>query len=206
MKSRNQNTQPGWTFQAARAFSLIELLVVIAVIAILAGLLFTAMPAITRSRIHAVTRAELTQVTTAIEAYKADYGSYPPDGTNTVMGLTNTPLYYELTGARIAGANYVSLDGSHTVGMGAAHARLGVQGIVNSSTSVAATDDRPAIKNYLPNLKPEQFITVAGVRLLAGSSAEQAWSYRSTNPTNNPNSYDLWIDVVTGSDTTRIAH
>src|SRR6266699_2584539 len=61
------------------AFTLIELLVVISIIALLAelivGLARYAGQTTKRSRVQ----AELNQVITAIEAYKAHFGHYPPD-------------------------------------------------------------------------------------------------------------------------------
>lgn len=190
--------------QSLPAFTLIELLVVIAVIAILAGLLFTAMPAISRAKMMATTRAELTQITTAIEAYKAQYNSYPPDNTNNPA---LNPLYFELSGMLIQNnTTYKSLDGSYSVNAGTVHSILRVPGILNASATVQATDDRAAIQSFLKEIKPTQLATNTGVRYLISSATETPWNYRVTNPTNNPNSYDLWIEVVTGDRTNVVAN
>jgi prepilin-type N-terminal cleavage/methylation domain-containing protein len=186
------------------AFTLIELLVVIAVIAILAGLLFAAMPAISGARIKSVARAELTQLSTAIEDYKSEYGSYPQDNTNNP---TLNPLYMELSGMLIvAGPSYRSLDGSYTVAANTANTTLRIPGLVNAAETAAATDDRKAIRSFLKEVKPTQLATNNTVRYLICSATETPWNYVSTTPTNNPSGYDLWIDVVNGRKTNRIAN
>ncbi|HOW79554.1 MAG TPA: hypothetical protein PK406_08895, partial [Verrucomicrobiota bacterium] len=32
------------------------------------------------------------------------------------------------------------------------------------------------------------------------------WRYNSSNPTNNPNSFDLWMDIAVGGKTNRICN
>src|SRR5688572_24620995 len=61
------------------AFTLIELLVVISIIALLASLIVGLAAYAGRSNIRTRVRAELNQVITAIDAYKAHFGHYPPD-------------------------------------------------------------------------------------------------------------------------------
>ncbi len=59
------------------AFTLIELLVVIGIIALLAGIILVA---VSRARGHASTArvmADLQAISTALEAYKSDFGDYP---------------------------------------------------------------------------------------------------------------------------------
>ena len=153
-------------------------------------------------------RAELTQITTAIEAFKAKYGSYPQDNQSTPRNLRNSPLYLELAGMQLIPQNssLKSLDGSYTVTLAAVQSVCNVSGLVNSSTSVQATDDHPAITSFLPDIKPTQLATNSGVRLLSCSVNDIAWSYNSSNPTNNPGTYDLWVDVVFGNRTNRVAN
>src|SRR5215470_17768228 len=80
------------------AFTLIELLVVIAIIAILAAMLFPIMNRVSINQTKAIAKSQLNQIDTAIRAYQAKYGFYPPDyPTNT----SSPPLYYELVGTRV---------------------------------------------------------------------------------------------------------
>jgi len=95
-----------------QAFTLIELLVVIAVIAILAGMIFPITGAVNRQKMRSKARAELNQVATLIEAYKAKLGHYPPD--NPVDPRIN-PLYYELAGTRLNQATFTTLDGASQI-------------------------------------------------------------------------------------------
>jgi prepilin-type N-terminal cleavage/methylation domain-containing protein len=189
------------------AFSLIELLVVIAVIAILAGLLFTAMPAVNRARMMGVARSELTQITTAIEAYKRKYGTYPQD--SPVSVAPRNPLYYELAGMQQVQtpASYKSLDGTYSIAYAVLTNSLKVEGILNSSTTLGATDEREAVESFLKELKPAQIATNGGVRVLACTVDDDlVWRYNSTNPTNNAGTYDLWVDVVVGRQTNRVGN
>lgn len=64
----------------ARAFTLIELLIVVAIIAILAAIAVpNFLEAQTRSKVSRV-KADQRTMATAIEAYRVDTNSYPPDG------------------------------------------------------------------------------------------------------------------------------
>jgi prepilin-type N-terminal cleavage/methylation domain-containing protein len=64
------------------AFSLIELLTVIAIIAILAGLLLTTSGFIQEKAGNARAQGEIQALSSALEAYKTDYGSYPAEDKN----------------------------------------------------------------------------------------------------------------------------
>lgn len=189
----------------SRAFTLIELLIVIAIIAVLAGLIFSAMPGIKAKQATSVAKSELTQISTAIESYKARYGSYPPDSPTNVAPAN--PLYYELEGMILSDGSYKSLDGSYQIATNIVLDNLMIPGLVNASTTAAATDDRPAIETFLKEVKPDQITTTNGVRLLTCSVDETAvWRYNSSNPTNNPGAYDLWVDLVFGGKTNRISN
>ena len=82
-----------------KGFSLIELLVVISVIAILMGIILPSVGAYRKRAMKAKTRADINQLSMALEAYKNDYRRYPSitGSTDYYMAL-NTLLYKALTG------------------------------------------------------------------------------------------------------------
>jgi prepilin-type N-terminal cleavage/methylation domain-containing protein len=197
------------------AFTLIELLVVIAIMGVLAALLFPVVGAVKKRQYINHTQAEMAQLETAIDRYKAAYGFYPPD--NPGNPLINQ-LYFELVGTGYDPTKtpplYTTLDGSaqiNTNQLGTVFGS-GVGGFVNCTKS-GAGEDSSAARNFLPDLRPNQAGTngVYGpaVKFLLGSvggpSAQyqplgqpdvNPWRYNSSNPTNNPGSYELWIQLV----------
>lgn len=197
------------------AFTLIELLVVIAVIGILAALLFPVMNRIQNKRITTVAYGELTQVATAIEAYHAKKGFYPPDNPNSV--ITNQ-LYWELTGSVLTTNVYTTRDGANSISTNNVSSFFGVPGFVNSSASIRGTDDAPTSESFIKELKPDQIVTVTvgavTTKVLAASEGWDqpgvqriaAWNYNSSHPTNNPGSYDLWVDLYIRGKTNRISN
>jgi prepilin-type N-terminal cleavage/methylation domain-containing protein len=209
-----------------RGFTLVEMLVVISVIAILAGMLFPITAAVNRTKTKAKTRAELAQVENAIALYKTTLGHYPPDSGLPVLNQ----LYYELVGTSLDGpvANQVftTLDGSHSIESTVLKPILNnrVSGFVNSTRQLG-DDEAKKAKSFLPALKAEQYAEVkvnnqGPIRLLnctvkwpAGRPeiipnypGVNPWRYVSTNPTNNPGSYDLWVDVVIGGKVFRFSN
>jgi len=154
------------------------------------------------------TRSELELIATAIDRYKADYGFYPPSAANAV---TNQ-LYYELEGTTFGGGTYTNLDGGASINTNNLSAYFSVSGILNCTQSTG--EDSKKAKSYLSDLKPGQIASNGVVTVLVGSvsgldpsyqpmsgftsgSGNNAnpFRYNSANPTNNPNSYDLWIQL-----------
>ena len=91
----------------------------------------------------------------------------------------------------------------------------GVGGFMNCSKP-GGGEDASAARNFLPDLKPNQIGTFTAATLPAiwvtnligsvggpdahtsrwASRTVNPWRYNSSNPTNNPGSYDLWIQLV----------
>ncbi len=174
------------------AFSLIEMLVVIAIIGMLAALVVGGASHAKKTMTISRVKAELNQIVTAIDAYHKKFGFYPPSAANR---LTNA-LYYELTGQSLGGAD--------------ANSYFGVKGIVNTQ----AGEDGQRVPNFLSNLgvegkaykdiEPSPAKQVFALTVPArGTGADpdiNPWRYVSVNPTNNTETYDLWAEVVIGSD------
>ena len=202
------------------AFTLIEMLVVIAIIGILAALILgTAAIASSKMR-RAKAEAERDALVTAIQSYKNKKGFYPPDNPNSTI---LSPLFYELTGTVSLGGAYKSLvSGEQPIAAINISNIFGVGGFVNSSADVTE------VQNFLPTTAKSSrtasfklpgspitytlfCITIKGppqTNTIDGKLFEpyDVWNYVSTNPTNNPGSYDLWIDVLYGGKTNRISN
>ena len=207
------------------AFTLIEMLVVIGIIGILATIIVAfILPKAQQSALNTV-NAELHQLETAIDTYHADFGAYPPDNPSQKaldpVGLTSfmtwnqnrhdflAPLYYELEGAVANVDNKGALTGTYGtngtfINQSDYVHYFGLGGPQNSSSA--------SLKNYLTNLRPSQFKRVApGVQVFVltcsiGTPSSPTdpnlnpWSYNSSNPTNNPATYDLFTtNIVVGN-------
>lgn len=131
-------------------------------------------------------------------------------------------LYYELTGTTninppSSAPLYQSLGGSlPNVAAADVQTAFGVGGFVNCSKSVSG-EDASVARNFLPDLKPNQITVISNstgpappvpVTILIGSVGGpdpnykplgtqnlNPWRYNSSSPTNNPGSYDLWIQL-----------
>src|ERR1041385_1401619 len=162
------------------AFTLIELIVVISIIAILASLIFPVIGAIDRKKKLNVARTELNQIETAIEGYKAKYGSYPP---SNPLNVKLNPLLLELVGSTKINATptYRTLDGGAQLTYPADFSTLfgaAVQGLVNTGTG-AQGDDAQSPQNFLKNLRPTQigqFKNAAGETANAVLLCSVKWS------------------------------
>ncbi len=207
------------TGRSGSAFTLIELLVVMAVIAILAALIFPAGAAIKRKATTNRARAELKLTAAAIEAYKGNRSHYPPD--NPGNPAINQ-LYFELIGTtNFTSTIYHTASGE---GMTNVSSFFGpkVTGFVNVSRG-SGDDEAQSARNYLPGLKPSEFLEVTngagGTAVVLGTiikgplmlsdTKEKTINpirYVSTNPTNNPAAYDLWVDIIVGGKTNRVSN
>lgn len=189
-----------------QAFTLIELLVVIAIIGILAGLLLSLVGTATERSKKARVSGDLKKLEAAIEFYKAKIGVYPPDNVQAKKDVRMSPLYYELLGTtNDTGGIYVIPATGEKISRATLQSTLGTAGIVNSQP--LAED----VKTFLMGVAPNQHARVGSrggdIELLivpvegpndftVGNARINPWRYNSSNPTNNPNSYDLWAEIV----------
>lgn len=197
-------------------FTLIELLTVIAIIAVLAALAVGMTVGAKNARVNSRAQAELRQIQTAIEAYKADRSQYPPDhlipGTRRVDPAIN-PLYYELQGMQVVNGVFKCKGDSDTIAPSDILQVFGRKGFLNASADAS----EPA-RTYLdPKASAVARVTVGGVNVellvtpfqWPANSADPApvpgtrvnpWRYVSTSPTNNVGHFDLWAEVYVGKE------
>jgi prepilin-type N-terminal cleavage/methylation domain-containing protein len=215
-------------FEARRnAFTLIELLVVLAIIGVLASLIVGLAGLAGRKSKEAQVRAQLNGLITAIDRYKSEFGYYPPDNvlSSTVVATNVNPainqLYYELTGVIVNNQNLTFQSVNRPAPISVAT----VQRVFRRDGFVHAATDAKELKFLGSNWKANQVQTVMigndEVDLLVvptpfpkghraavfkGSQFETVnpWRYVSTNPTNNPASFDLWAEVPINSTEVRI--
>jgi len=205
------------------AFTLIELLVVISIIALLAGLIVGLARYAGQNTKRSRVRAELNQVITAIDAYKAHFGHYPPDNvapSSKIVNAVTNQLFYELTGVIVDDRSRVFRARDRQQGIPI----VSVQNFFHADGFVNAGTNPKVIKSFLPSLKASQRRTISkapnpDIEVLAvpldwpannpsfsppfNSTDPQIrqvnpWRYVKTNPTNNPDSFDLWAEFVEG--------
>jgi prepilin-type N-terminal cleavage/methylation domain-containing protein len=132
-------------------------------------------------------------------------------------------LFYELEGTTTGdGTSYTNLGGSDIIAAtDVPKAFPGINGFMNCSKP-NADESLPQARNFLPDLKPNQIgrnctntfhgtLNTFGVTLIITSvggpdrsykplgplmpSDVNTWRYNSSSPTNNPGSYDLWVQL-----------
>ncbi len=223
---KNQNPIGG--VNKTRAFTLIELLVVISIMGVLAALTIPVLGKIKEGNYKKVARAELGQIEMALENYKAKYGTYPPCNQNPASAnyepAIMNQLYYELSGTTNNGSAFVTLDGRSQLDITPANevkTAYGVEGFVNCAKGVG--DEVLRAHNFLPSLKESQYNTYVSNNLVrttelvtsVGGPDQQYQPLKAPNlnpfrylypGTNNPNSYDLWVDICIKGRTNRISN
>ncbi len=192
-----------------QAFTLVELLMVISIIGVIAGLTVAGMASARGKKEESAVRTQLAKLELAIEAYKKQFGAYPPD--NAVMTSNNAalnPLAYELGGVRRSGANFTSeLDPQHTItvaGPPQLNAYFGLQGFVNvtpaggkarSFITGGGSGQNAAfvyVTNGTPGMPAAMFLQVPAEHPNGGANV---WRYRAYPVGGrNPKSYDLWAE------------
>lgn len=211
------------------AFTLIELLTVIAVIAVIAALILPVGNAVRRQALIHNAQAQMSQLQTALERYKSAYGFYPPACPN---GPLTNQLYYELVGTtnivappanpiyQVLGSPGQQLSGGTG---GQVNQVFGVNGFMNCAKP-GGDESAQSARNFLTDLNTNQFatVTISGIKvnLLVTPSGGPDASYNplgvansGVNPwryaypgTNNPGSYDLWIQLDIAGNTNLICN
>src|SRR5213594_271258 len=205
------------------AFTLIELLVVISIIALLASLIVGLARYAGQSNKRSRVQAELNQVITAIEAYKAHFGHYPPDNfvpSSKIVNPVTNQLFYELTGAIVDERSGVfrARDRQQGISSGFVRTYFNRDGFVNAGTNPKElksfislkASQRRAISSQSPGPEievlavtvdwPPKYPTFTPFNSSNDPQIRRVnpWRYVSTNPTNNPASFDLWAEFVEG--------
>ena len=207
------------------AFTLVELLVVIAIIGILAALVLGTAGLAKSKRTQSRVETEREAMTVAIDSYYKARGHYPPDNalTGASANSAQTPLYYELTGTVLNPATQIFTGADlQTFNSTALNNLFGVSGFINCSNSETPSKDffggglkigqRQLVKGSSGNNYTVLGITVDGPSVLQAAAGATStayinpWHYVSSNPTNNHDSYDLWMDVKYAGKTNRISN
>jgi prepilin-type N-terminal cleavage/methylation domain-containing protein len=205
-------TIPGSRDRRTRApgFTLVELLMVITIIGILAALVVGLIGVASKKSRENQVKAVLTELVTAIEAYKTRMGHYPPD--NPGNPGTNS-LFYELIGTSSTnnGTTFLTADRLFSIDSASINAAYGSPGFVNA----APTTNQ--VRSFLKGLKATRHAALPsppnppGVQALivpapGAGGAFNPWRYNSSNPTNNPRSFDLWAEFEAGGITVTIGN
>ena len=222
-RARTDGARMAGTGARGGGFTLIELLTVISIIGLVAGLVIGLGPGASRSMKVKRVQSDLRQIETAIESYKAKYGSYPPDNQYPVNGNAQAhggfpnQLFYELKGCyyQPQAGTFQSVYNNNVLRISQVKQVFNTDGIQNAS------EDRTAIQDFLKEMKPEQalvYTNIGGGQTIPifalrvpfagpdGPSKPNYWNYVSKNPTNNAQTFDLWAVVVIGRTTNVIGN
>jgi len=199
------------------AFTLVEMLTVIAIMGIVAGLVVTGVKSVGKKRDFNKVETQLTGLKLALEHYKDKFGSYPQD--NPASTITNA-LFYELSGTVFADnpgnptlSTFTVINGAQVITSSNAQLAFGAAGFVNTHAN------RQNVKTFLPELNANEHgeissapsievlkVSVKGPVMHGTNNDVNPWHYVSTNPTNNPGRYDLWAEILIGSETNIIGN
>lgn len=204
------------TGRSGAGFTLIELLAVIAIIGTIAGMLLAVGSSASNNSKKRLAEAERDQLITFIESYNAKKGFYPPDNpTNSV----NNPLFYELLGTTNAGTRFVAPNGD-SLPVNALQGIFGIGGFINSFNPNAESGEQ-SMQTFMKGLKDNQKMvltspggqnyTLLCVPLvnpyLQPPNIPSPWNYvTGSHATNNPTTFDLWVDIKLGNKRFRISN
>jgi len=224
------------TAGARRGFTLVEMLVVIAVIGLLAAMIVPLAGLASKKRNLARAQTEINNLALAIDNYKVKKGYYPPDNPTQPAGAFTNQLFYELWGmiapavsgnpfTNTLNASATGAAGFETISTATLAQFFNIKGIVNASP------DTNEIINFISRLGASEIQNIN----IGASPAAPVWvfavpmagplnglpvpsnngtnyapvnviRYVSTNPTNNPTTYDLWVDILIAGKTNRISN
>lgn len=121
-KSRGLGSNLGKSnVSAESAFTLMELMAVVAIIAILAGLTLGTLGYVNKKGAESRARSEVAALAAAIDAFKIEFGSYPPDQSTLYNELTgsgainNSKLLFEPTAGMATNSKFVDPWGTDYV-------------------------------------------------------------------------------------------
>jgi hypothetical protein len=214
-----------------RRLSARETIAVVAILALLAGLGYVAYQFITAKllearvneavpKVRADIRDQRGKLVNAIEAYKRQFGVYPPDHVLSrqplVVDAVTNSLFYELVGTIYNPTNKMFQVG----GLEPAEARYVKEFFqCDGFRNCAETADK--IKRFLTidplparQLHDDPDVFAVGFQVPYEGLAPEVvwefevspWRYVSSSPTNNPGKFDLWIELKTKSRTVVIGN
>jgi hypothetical protein len=168
---------------------------------------------IVRARVKAAVPSLLIQIRNqrevlmgAIEAYRASFGVYPPDNVVSrdpvIVDPIENPLLYELSGATYISYNQTCRPGPFRgANVSFALNYFHCAGFMNCGTLESPPKDfllakQPAVPI---NGHPPIYVLACALKPELADCyyalAVSPWRYVSSNPTNNPSRYDLWVEV-----------
>jgi hypothetical protein len=165
-------------------------------------------------------RKERGTVLSAIEAYKAHFGFYPPDsaagGGPQIANAVTNPLLYELVGAVLNPASEMyELGGLEPAEAKFVREFLNTTGFVNSGSTTGQVVRFLPFTNFpAAQLHDDPDVFAVGFQIFwADIPPETAWEfgistwrYVRSGATHNPGKFDLWIEVKTSSKTVTIGN
>ncbi|HUS34723.1 MAG TPA: type II secretion system protein [Verrucomicrobiae bacterium] len=202
-------------------FTLIELLAVIAIIALLAGIVLSTAGIATFKSRESRMRAEHGKVLTAIESYKLELGTYPPDNQTTgtldrYERAGKNSLYYELSGCTFkndGGGTFVTQNQQEEIRSAELRSAFGVNGVDNSARNkkdvpyrgvsfrssqigeLADYNDAEVLIVPLPG--PHQLKKKAPAGSTATPMLNPFFYDASSTNRNNADTFDLWTEYTT---------
>lgn len=186
---RALSLEPRARRSAPGGFTLIELLTVIAIIVLLAGLVVGISSYANRSAVESRIKAEIKAMEAALEAYKADYGGYPP---------LDDEVFSQADSAKGGITNVFLSVGSVLSG----YAHPNTNGWLNIHYVWRALSGTNTPKTYMSFL-PKQLKTVTNA--LGGFAYTvildpngNPYGYNPIDPRANPQTFDLWSAGVDG--------